>query len=349
MSKKYKVVHYVNQLFGGIGGEEKAGDGPQVKEGAIGPGKLMQSVLRDKADIVATMVCGDNYFVENKDDATQELARMIAPYHPDIFIAGPAFNAGRYGVACGEICKVFKNLLLIPAVTGMYEENPGVDLYKKEVYIIKTSDSAMGMTAAIPLMVKLGLKLLGKEHIGRPNEEGYFAQGFSRNDTLNKTAAERSVDMLLAKINNQPFQSELGVQHFEHVAPAAPVKDLSSTTICLITDGGLIPRGNPDKLLPRSAMRFGSYNIEGVTMLTPEAYEAYHVGHDTSAINEDPHRLVPLDVMRDLERERKLRVHRSFITTAGVAASLANSQKVGKEIAEQLKAEGVGAALLTST
>jgi glycine reductase complex component B subunit gamma len=277
------------------------------------------------------------------------LLRLIAPYQPDILMAGPAFNAGRYGVACGEVCRVFQNNLGIPAITGMYEENPGVDLYKKEVYIIKTSDTAMGMAAAIPLMVKMALKLAAKENIGRPTEEGYYAQGFSRNDTLSKNAAERAVDMLLAKINKQPFQSELGIQHFEHVAPAPSVKNLSSATVCLVTDGGLIPKGNPDKLLPRSAMRFGSYNIEGLSALTPEAYEAYHVGHDTSAINQDPHRLIPLDVMRDLEREGKLRLHKSFITTAGVAASLANSQKLGKEIAEQLKAEGVNAVILTST
>ena len=30
---------------------------------------------------------------------------MVKKYNPDLFIAGPAFNAGRYGVACGDICK----------------------------------------------------------------------------------------------------------------------------------------------------------------------------------------------------------------------------------------------------
>jgi glycine reductase complex component B subunit gamma len=349
MSRRYKIIHYVNQLFGGIGGEEKANVGPQIKKGAVGPGKAIQTVLQDKGDVVATIICGDNYFVENKDQSVRELLGLVAPYKPDLLIAGPAFNAGRYGVACGEICKAFQKTLGIPAVTGMYEENPGVDLYKKEVYIVKTSDTALGTAAAIPVMVRMALKVAGKEHIGRPAEEGYYAQGFSRNDTLSKNAAERAVDMLLAKINRQPFQSELGVQHFEHVAPAPAVKNLSSTIVCLVTDGGLIPKGNPDKLLPRSATRFGSYSIEGLNVLAPEDYEAYHVGHDTSAINQDPHRLIPLDVMRELEHEGKLRLYESFITTAGVAASLSNSQKVGKEIADQLKAEGVGAVILTST
>ena len=34
--KKYRVVHYLNQFFGQIGGEEKADVPPMVKEGAIG-------------------------------------------------------------------------------------------------------------------------------------------------------------------------------------------------------------------------------------------------------------------------------------------------------------------------
>ena len=37
--KRVKVMHYLNQFFGQIGGEEKAGIPPQLKEGPtpIGP------------------------------------------------------------------------------------------------------------------------------------------------------------------------------------------------------------------------------------------------------------------------------------------------------------------------
>ena len=350
MDKRFRAVHYVNQLFGGIGGEEKADIGPQVKEGSVGPGKAIENVLKDKGEIVATLICGDNYFVERTEEALQELLRLIIPYQPDIVLAGPAFNAGRYGVACGEVCKVVQSKLGIPAITGMYEENPGVELYRKGVYIIKTTDSAMGMAAAVPLMVSMACKLVAKEEIGRPSKEGYFPRGFSKNETLSKSAAERAVDALVAKIKNQPFESEVSVPHFEPVMPAPGVKDLASARICLVTDGGLVPKGNPDKLLPRSATKFGSYRIEGLPALSPEGYEAYHVGHDTRLINQDPHRLVPLDVMRDLEKEGVIgRVHEWFITTAGVAASLENSQKVGRGVAEQLKAEGVNGVILTST
>ncbi|MEW6335330.1 MAG: glycine/sarcosine/betaine reductase selenoprotein B family protein, partial [Thermodesulfobacteriota bacterium] len=36
-----RVAHYLNQFFGGIGGEEKAEAGPMVHQGAVGPGRAI--------------------------------------------------------------------------------------------------------------------------------------------------------------------------------------------------------------------------------------------------------------------------------------------------------------------
>jgi glycine reductase len=38
--KTYKVVHYINQFFAGIGGEESAGVGPRFENGPVGFGSL---------------------------------------------------------------------------------------------------------------------------------------------------------------------------------------------------------------------------------------------------------------------------------------------------------------------
>ena len=56
-----KVVHYINQFFAGLGGEEKAETGPQIKEGHVGPGMAIRNVLGDRGEVVATVICGDNY------------------------------------------------------------------------------------------------------------------------------------------------------------------------------------------------------------------------------------------------------------------------------------------------
>ena len=118
---KYKVVHYLNQFFAGIGGEEKADHKPEIREEVIGPGMAIKSGLSDDFDIVATAICGDNYYGENLEEATDTLVEMIKKYEPDVFVAGPAFNAGRYGVACGTIAKAVEERLGIPVITAAYE------------------------------------------------------------------------------------------------------------------------------------------------------------------------------------------------------------------------------------
>ena len=97
---KYKIVHYINQFFAGIGGEEKADYTPELREGVVGPGMGLKAALGEDYEIVSTIICGDNYFGENLDAATDTIIEMVKKCEPDVFVAGPAFNAGRYGVAC---------------------------------------------------------------------------------------------------------------------------------------------------------------------------------------------------------------------------------------------------------
>ena len=75
-----------------------------------------------------------------------------------------------------------------------------------------------------------------------------------------------------------------------------------------------------------------------------------HSGYDTASANQDPHRLVPLDVARELEQSGAIgKLHETVYSTVGVATTLAQSARMGKEIAEKLKAAGVDAVILTST
>src|SRR5581483_12102601 len=106
MPEKIRVVHYINQFFAGLGGEEKADTPPERRAGAVGPGRALQQALGPDAEIVATILCGDTYFSEHADQVADDLIAQIADDKPDILIAGPAFDSGRYGMACGKICSV---------------------------------------------------------------------------------------------------------------------------------------------------------------------------------------------------------------------------------------------------
>ena len=49
---KIRVVHYINQFFAQIGGEEKADHKPEAREGFVGPGMAFNAAFGDKAEIV---------------------------------------------------------------------------------------------------------------------------------------------------------------------------------------------------------------------------------------------------------------------------------------------------------
>src|ERR1700741_4046415 len=116
MSDKIRVVHYLNQFFAQIGGEEKADVAAAAQDGPVGPGRALQQALGENGDVVATIYCGDNYFAERQEHAINSLLAMITAYKADLLVAGPAFESGRYGVACGAICQAAQDQLGIRTV-----------------------------------------------------------------------------------------------------------------------------------------------------------------------------------------------------------------------------------------
>jgi glycine reductase complex component B subunit gamma len=345
-----KIVHYINQFFAGIGGEEKADFKPEVREGVAGPGLALKAAFGNDAEIVATIICGDSYFNENLETATKEILEMVKKYSPDLFIAGPAFNAGRYGVACGTICKEVQDKLGIPAVTGMYIENPGADIFKRDVFILSTANAATGMRQAVPAMAKLALKLAKKEAIGTPAEEGYLLRGIRKNIFREERGSKRAVNMLVAKLKNESFETEYPMPDFDRVAPNKAILDITKTKIALVTSGGIVPKHNPDRIESSSASKYGKYDISGVMDLTEETYETAHGGYDPVYANLDADRVLPVDVLRDMEKEGLIgELHRYFYTTVGNGTSVANAKKYAAEIAKELIKDGVQAVILTST
>ena len=345
-----RFIHYINQFFGQIGGEEKAGISPKMIQGSVGPGRLIHKLIEGQGEMIATLICGDNYFSEKTEDALQELLKWIAELKPDLLIAGPAFNAGRYGVACGEICKRVREELGVPSVTGMYPKNPGVELYKKHVYIIETTQDASGMEKAMSKMIRLGLKLVREEPVGKPSEEGYIPKGIKKNVLSNKLASQRAVELLLKKLKGEPFQTEIPFPEVDSVPPALPIRNLRKAKIALVTEGGLVSKGNPDHLESARATHYVKCLIGDLKRLSSEDFESIHRGFDTHFVNEDPNRLVPLDVLRHIEQEGIFKeIFPIYFVTTGVATTLENGRRIGKEIAHELKTGGVSGAILTAT
>ncbi len=345
----YRVVHYINQFFASIGGEEMAHVPPELREGHVGPGLAFNQAWKGEAEVVSTVVCGDSYFAEHEKDAKAQVLEWVKAAKPDLLIAGPAFNAGRYGYACANICKAVQEELGIPVLTGMYEENPGADLRTK-VLIFATTNSAAGMRKAAPGMAKLAMKLMRGEDIGASCEDGYLPNGIRRNFFDKERGSKRAVDMLVAKLSGKPFTTEYPMPSFDRVAPNKAVKDLSHAIVALCTSGGIVPKGNPDHIESSNASHYGEYNIQGLERLTEETYETAHGGYDPVYANQDPNRVLPVDVLREFEREGKIgKLHEFFYTTVGNGTAVASSKKFAAEYAQKLLQANVSAVIMTST
>ena len=327
---KIRVVQYINQFFAQIGGEEKADIPAELREGPVGPGLAFNAAWGDEAEVVATIICGDSYFNENLEKAQAEVLEMVKSQNPDLFIAGPAFNAGRYGVACGTIAKAVQDNLNIPVLTGMYVENPGADMFKKDVYIVSTKNSAAGMRDAVKTMAPFALKLARHEEIGASCVEGYMPNGVRVNLFEKERGSARAVKMLIAKLNGKPFTTEFPMPSFDRVAPNPAVKDMAHATVALCTSGGIVPLGNPDHIESSSASHYGEY--------------------DPVYANEDADRVLPVDVLREMEKEGRIgKLHNKFYTTVGNGTAVASSKAFAAEYAQKLKADGVDCVIMTST
>jgi betaine reductase len=345
-----KVVHYLNQFFGQIGAEEKAGIPPQLKEGPTPVGELIQKASGNRFEVIRTIICGDNYAAEHLEEVASIVVRWVEEIQPDLFLAGPAFAAGRYGMACGMVCKTVHQKLGTPALTAMHSSNPGVDAARKEIYVIETGDSTLDMKRVIPKMVGLSQKVLDRAPIGMPQEEGYFPRGIRINVRAEKRGSKRAVEMLLKKLRGEPFETELPLPQFDKVEPAPPVIDLANAVIALVTEGGIVPKGNPDRIEAHNASKYCNYFIGNVDDLTGEAYQTAHGGYDPVYANDDPDRILPLDAARLLEKERVFaKLYDYYYVTVGNVTAVASAARYGHEIGERLLKDGVQGVVLTST
>ena len=341
-----KIVHYINQFFAQIGGEEKADHPPEKRDGFVGPGQALNAALNGEAAIVGTVICGDSYFNENLETASAKVLEMIKGFNPDIVVVGPGFNAGRYGMACGMVAKLVDENLNIPVVGGLYEENPGLEIYKRHAYFVPTGNSAAAMRKAVPDMVAIIKKIINGESI----TEGYFEKGLRVNYFANERGSTRAVNMLLKKIAGEEFKTEYPMPVFDRVTPPSAITDIKTARIALVSSGGPVPKGNPDRIESSSASKFGKYLLRDINDFTSDNGETAHGGYDPVYANEDLDRVLPLDVVKEMIAAGEIgSLHDYWYATVGNGTSVADSKKFANAIAQELKQDNVSCVILTST
>jgi len=346
-----RIVHYLNQFFGGIGGEKEADVGLQVREGPVGPGLGLMKALGERGQIVATLICGDNYFNNQISTALPAILEAIKGHSPDVVVAGPAFNAGRYGFACGEVSKAVVEQLGIPAVTAMYPENPAVETYRKVrgVWILPTGAMATDMPKVLPKLAEFARKVGSGVAVGPAREEGYIPTGQRKLVFTSVPGADRAIAMLLAKMAGEPAQTEIPIERFEEVPPAPPIKNLKAARMAVITTSGLVPKGNPDGFKMFNATQWRKYHLPDESAFHGEDWEVIHGGFNTAYAQTNPNLVLPLDALRELAGHAFGELDDYFYTMTGVGTSLKTAKQAGEEIAASMRESRVDAALLVAT
>ncbi len=347
-----KVLHYLNQFFAGIGGEDQAGHEVVFLPRAVGVGAEIEKALKAHGVEFATIACGDNYFHEAEEKALQAIRAAMDQFRPDLFLAGPAFNAGRYGIACAKVCSWVRDNWRIPAITAMHEDNPGSREIGRHLFVIQTGASTASMPETLKRFALLMEKLIARDESGAENFRAEYCLSIPRRFTVRTDRPDyvRAVDLLLAKLEGHPYQSEIPrVETEHHTIPNLAVGQKDST-IALVTEGGLVPKGNPDRLESSRGSRYFKYSIDGRDDLKRGEFEAMHTGYDTSTVDQDPDRIVPLDAMRVLEKAQRFRkLHDYYFVTTGTGAMPSKMAELGAGIADELSSSGINAVLLTAT
>lgn len=344
-----RVVHYLNQFFAGVGGEEKADVGPDSADKPVGPAIGVAQALGDAGQLVGTVWCGDNYMAVKGAAAVDEVVGLISELKADVVVAGPSFASGRYGLACAELCVAVQERLGIPAIAAMHAEAPAAEEFRKKIIIVASTEKAIGMAKVLPVLARVALKVGRREPLGPPAEEGYLPQGIRKNEFAPQRGSARAVAMVAERLQGKVVETELPLPKYRQV-PAPPALPAEvPPLVALVTEAGLVPKGNPDRMPSGWCRVWAKYDVAGVQDLTGDTFEVVHGGFDTSASNEDPDRQIPLDVLREMEEAGTVRAYDGLYATCGNMGSMGEMQRIGLEMAEDMRKVGVEAAIVGST
>lgn len=340
-----KIVHYVNQFFAGMGGEDSAGTGPELRDGATGPGRKLASLLGDEHEIVATAICGDDYAASHPEFAA-DLVAQAKERGAELVIAGPSFTSGRYGMACARIAAAASEAGL-PALASMHPENPGLG-EAAGTTVVESGQTARQMKDSLERFAAAARKLAAGEELTA--QDGRIGPVARTNRMADKNAAERAVALLLTRLNGDRDATEIPLPDFDSVTPAAPVTDIESALVALVTEGGFVPAGNPDRLESARATKWVRHSLDGLDSAEQGEFESVHGGFSTQWANADPNRILPLDVAREMEREGAIgRLHGEYLGTTGNGTTVADARRFGMEWAAELRQANIQAVILTAT
>ena len=316
----------------------------------MGAARAVQQALGDWGRVVATVVAG-YYVAERADAAVAEILDLIAAEKPDLLVAGPAFLAGRYGVACGALCADAQSRFGVPAVTGMHPEHPA-EWYRRLVphrhdrwarRCLECSTRSAARCARAQALWRRARRRARTGGIFPARDHPQYPRRRHRRAAGGGDAAD--------KLAGRPVTSEVPLPDFPRI-PARPAHAGSQPRrhrprhrrwYCPPRQSRWTPR--PSR--PRASARTAS---EAVVGSTPGQYDNVHRGYDTKLCQAGP--ASPGARRRGARAgagRRDRQAARDHVFDHGCGHHARDSERMGREIAAKLRAARVDAVILTST
>lgn len=153
-----KILMIFDQIQAGFGGKERGDLELGGKKMAIGSASMFEKYLADvDGTIIATLYCGDDFYLNNKKSVTKKLVAMTKKISPDVVICGPAFNYEKYALLCSEVGYFIEKHTQIPVVAAMSAEcDDAIAAHKDDLTIVKMpKKGGIGLTDSLKKILEL--------------------------------------------------------------------------------------------------------------------------------------------------------------------------------------------------
>lgn len=163
-----KMIFLLDQIQAGLGGKEHGEQPLGGKKTEIGSVKMFDNLLKEKdSEVIATIYCGDDYFLSNHEENALKIAAMVKKLEADVVLCGPCFNYEKYGLMAAEVAEIIEERVGTPAVASMSPEcAEAVEKFKDKVNIVKMpKKGGTGLTEAMNKMMTLCQMKVAKQDI----------------------------------------------------------------------------------------------------------------------------------------------------------------------------------------
>lgn len=134
-----KVILIFDQGLAGAGGKSNPNVPLTAEKGGIGSYTMLEPHLKKiGAEVIATLYCGNEYYLNNKEEVITKMAAMAKKLNPDFVVCGPCFNYLDYGNMAANVSAKILEKTDVKSCAMMSEENVDtINEFKTKTPIIK--------------------------------------------------------------------------------------------------------------------------------------------------------------------------------------------------------------------